>query len=246
MANSPGSLSQNTGAAVAPGAWCPGQLQTGLWSGSSWPSNLGSPIGCRRRRQCDQCRTCSMGAGRRSVRRVIRRLSSGRLRGTSPEDPFLLSRHPTLGPAGRSGRRGRPWPASCGGASRRNGAPGTRPGRNRPSRSGSTPQSAKHTAPMNGYQVGDVSVIGARGCCGWSRWSSGCGLGRVTRRASRRGRRRGRLPQSLARQGLGEEVWAGLPEVNRLLAVRWVAVLAGRALPETVVAPSVSGETGRS
>jgi hypothetical protein len=71
----------------------------------------------------------------------------------------------------------------------------------------------------------------------------------VTRRASRRGRRRGRLPQSLtrqARQGLGEEVWAGLPEVNRLLAVRWLAVLAGRALPEAAAGVSVSGEAGRS
>ncbi|WP_150112876.1 hypothetical protein [Streptomyces violaceusniger] len=68
----------------------------------------------------------------------------------------------------------------------------------------------------------------------------------MKRRASRRGRRRGRLPQSLARQGLGEEVWAGLPEVNRLLAVRWLAVLAGRALPEAAAAPSMSGEAGRS
>jgi hypothetical protein len=45
---------------------------------------------------------------------------------------------------------------------------------------------------------------------------------------------------------LGEEVWAGLPEVNRLLAVRWLAVLAGRALPEAAAAPSASGEAGRS
>ncbi|MER6386807.1 hypothetical protein [Streptomyces sp. NPDC001250] len=43
---------------------------------------------------------------------------------------------------------------------------------------------------------------------------------------------------------MGAEVWAGLPEVNRLLAVRWLAVLAGRALPD--MAPSVSGEAYRS
>jgi hypothetical protein len=45
-----------------------------------------------------------------------------------------------------------------------------------------------------------------------------------------------RLPQSLTHLGLGEEVWAELPEVNRLLAVRWLAVLAGRALPEAAAA----------
>lgn len=50
----------------------------------------------------------------------------------------------------------------------------------------------------------------------------------------------------MARPGLGEEVWAGLPEVNRLLAVRWLTVLAGRALSEAAAAPSVSGEVDRS
>ncbi len=52
---------------------------------------------CRLRRQWDQCRTWSIEAGRQRVRRWIRRLSSGRLRGTRPEDPFLLSRCPNSG-----------------------------------------------------------------------------------------------------------------------------------------------------
>ncbi len=70
-----------------------------------------------------------MGVGRRSVRRVVSRRISARLRWMSWEDPFLLSRHPARGLAGRSGRRGRPWPGSCVGASRGSGGPGSRPGR---------------------------------------------------------------------------------------------------------------------
>lgn len=81
-----------------------------------------------------------MGAGRRSVRRVISRRISARLRWMSWEDPFLLSPHPAGGPAGRSGRRGRPWRGSCGGASRDSGGPGSRPGRTPASRSGSIPR----------------------------------------------------------------------------------------------------------
>jgi hypothetical protein len=52
-------------------------------------------------------------------------------------DPFLLSRHPAFGLAGRSGRRGRPWPGSCGGAGRGSGGPGSRSGRIPAWRSGS-------------------------------------------------------------------------------------------------------------
>lgn len=99
---------------------------------------------------------------------------------------------------------------------------------------------------MNGYQVGDVPVIGREGLLRL--------VAVVERLRARQGEEesesswttQGRLPQSLARQGLGEEVWAGLPEVNRLLVVRRLAVLAGRALPKAEAAPSPSGEADRS
>src|SRR5215218_7104171 len=62
-----------------------------------------------------------------------------------------------------------------------------------------------------------------RGCCGWSRSSSGCEPARVARRAGR-----GRRGKTLAPQGAVKERWAGLPEANRRAAVGWLAVLASR------------------
>ena len=72
-----------------------------------------------------------------------------------------------------------------------------------------------------------------RGCCGWSRWSSGCEPVRVTRRAGRHGRR----GKTLAPQWAAKQCWAGLPEANRRAAVGWLAVLASRV----VVAARVPG-----
>jgi hypothetical protein len=62
-----------------------------------------------------------------------------------------------------------------------------------------------------------------RGCCGWSRSSSGCEPARVARRAGR-----GRRGKTLAPQGAANQCWAKLPEANRQAAVRWLAVLASR------------------
>src|SRR6266511_2185869 len=64
-----------------------------------------------------------------------------------------------------------------------------------------------------------------RGCCGWSRSSSGCGPARVARRAGR-----GRRGKTLAPQGAAKQCWAELPEANRRAAVRWLAVLANRVV----------------
>lgn len=63
---------------------------------------------------------------------------------------------------------------------------------------------------------------------------------RAIERRRRRGRQRGRLPQIRAPAGAGEDVWAVLPEVNRQVAVRWLAELAGRSLAGD--APGSSGE----
>src|SRR5215218_6133973 len=75
-----------------------------------------------------------------------------------------------------------------------------------------------------------------RGCCGWSRLSSGCEPVRVARRAGR-----GRWGKTLAPQWAVKECWAGLPEANRRAAVRWLAVLASRVAAARL--PSV-GATG--
>ena len=39
-------------------------------------------------------------------------------------------------------------------------------------------------------------------------------------------------------------MWAVLPEVSRQLAVRWLAELAGRGLPEDATAGDVPGPSG--
>src|ERR671930_1266474 len=70
-----------------------------------------------------------------------------------------------------------------------------------------------------------------RGCCGWSRLSSGCEPAGVARRAGR-----GRRGKTLAPQWAAKQCWEGLPEANRRAAVRWLAVLASR-----VVAVQVPG-----
>jgi hypothetical protein len=64
-----------------------------------------------------------------------------------------------------------------------------------------------------------------RGCCGWSRSSSGCEPVRVARRAGR-----GRRGKTLAPQWAAKQCWAGLPEANRRAAVRWLATLASRVV----------------
>src|SRR6266508_5390827 len=89
-----------------------------------------------------------------------------------------------------------------------------------------------------------------RGCCGWSRWSTGCEPVRVTRRAGRHGRR----GKTLAPQWAVKECWAGLPEANRRVEVGWLAVLAGRVVaarvPDAGAAGAsvagLAGEGGRS
>src|SRR6266540_3247408 len=65
-----------------------------------------------------------------------------------------------------------------------------------------------------------------RGCCGWSRSSSGCEPVCVAGRAGRHGRR----GKTLAPQGAAKQCWAELPEANRRAAVRWLAVLASRVV----------------
>jgi hypothetical protein len=64
-----------------------------------------------------------------------------------------------------------------------------------------------------------------RGCCGWSRSSSGCEPVRVARRAGR-----GRRGKTLAPQWATKQCWAELPEANRRVAVGWLAVLASRVV----------------
>src|SRR5215207_10097166 len=65
----------------------------------------------------------------------------------------------------------------------------------------------------------------ARGCCGWSRSSSGCKPARVARRAGR-----GRRGKTLAPQWATKQCWTELPEANRRAAVGWLAVLASRVV----------------
>src|SRR5919204_1369989 len=65
-----------------------------------------------------------------------------------------------------------------------------------------------------------------RGCCGWSRSSSGCEPARAARKAGRHGRR----GKTLAPRWAAKQCWAGLPEANRRAAVRWLAVLASRVV----------------
>src|SRR4029453_6415179 len=62
----------------------------------------------------------------------------------------------------------------------------------------------------------------ARGCCGWSRSSSGCEPARVARRAGRHGRR----GETLAPPGGAKQRRAELREANRRAVVGWLAVLA--------------------
>src|SRR6266487_3813753 len=75
-----------------------------------------------------------------------------------------------------------------------------------------------------------------RGCCGWSRSSSGCEPVRVARRASR-----GRRGKTLAPQWATQECWAGLPEASRRAAVRWLAVLASRVVAARVPGVGAAG-----
>jgi hypothetical protein len=76
-----------------------------------------------------------------------------------------------------------------------------------------------------------------RGCCGWSRSSSGCEPVRVTRRAGRHGRR----GKTLAPQWAAKQCWAGLPEANRRSAVGWLAVLASRVVAVRLPGVGVAG-----
>src|SRR6266508_4672006 len=76
-----------------------------------------------------------------------------------------------------------------------------------------------------------------RGCCGWSRWSSGCEPVRVARRAGRHGRR----GKTLAPQWAAKQCWASLPEVNRRAVVGWLAVLASRVLAARVPDAGAAG-----
>jgi hypothetical protein len=88
-----------------------------------------------------------------------------------------------------------------------------------------------------------------RGCCGWSRWWSGCEPAHVVRRAGRHGRR----GKTLAPQWAAKQCWVELPEANRQAAVGWLAVLASRVvaarLPGAGAAGAVvwdpAGEGGR-
>src|SRR4029453_18292207 len=76
-----------------------------------------------------------------------------------------------------------------------------------------------------------------RGCCGWSRSSSGCEPVRVARRAGRHGRR----GKTLAPQWAAKQCWAELPEANRRVAVGWLAVLASRVLAAQVPGAGAQG-----
>src|SRR5215207_3909428 len=76
-----------------------------------------------------------------------------------------------------------------------------------------------------------------RGCCGWSRWSSGWEPARVARRSGRHGRR----GKTLAPQWAAKQYWAELPEANRRAAVRWLAVLASRVLATRVPEAGAAG-----
>src|SRR5919106_1175195 len=76
-----------------------------------------------------------------------------------------------------------------------------------------------------------------RGCCGWSRSSSGCEPVRVVRRAGRHGRR----GKTLAPQGAAKQCWAELPQANRRAAVRWLAVLASRVVAAQVPGVGIAG-----
>ena len=87
-----------------------------------------------------------------------------------------------------------------------------------------------------------------RGCCGWSRLSSGCEPVRVVRRAGR-----GRRGKTLAPLWAAKQCWAELPEANRRAAVGWLAVLASRVVavrlpgvrPAGVEVGGLAGEGGR-
>src|SRR5215204_590848 len=76
-----------------------------------------------------------------------------------------------------------------------------------------------------------------RGCCGWSRWSSGWEPARVARRSGRHGRR----GKTLAPQWATKQCWAELPEANRQVAVRWLAVLASRVVAVRLAGVGVTG-----
>src|SRR5512132_2506179 len=76
-----------------------------------------------------------------------------------------------------------------------------------------------------------------RGCCGWSRSSSGCKPVRVARRAGRHGRR----GKTLAPQWAAKQCWAGLPEANRRAVVGWLALLASRVVAARVADADAAG-----
>src|SRR6266540_1270067 len=75
-----------------------------------------------------------------------------------------------------------------------------------------------------------------RGCCGWSRSSSGCEPARVARRAGR-----GRRGKILAPQGAARQCWAELPQANRRAVVGWLAVLASRVVAARVAEVGLAG-----
>src|SRR4029453_5172733 len=77
----------------------------------------------------------------------------------------------------------------------------------------------------------------ARGCCGWSRSSSGC----EPAGGGGRGGRHGGRGKTLAPPGAAKQCWAELPEANRRAVVGWLAVLASRVV--AVRLPGV-GATG--
>jgi hypothetical protein len=66
-----------------------------------------------------------------------------------------------------------------------------------------------------------------RGCCGWSRPSSGCAPASADGMC-RRGRERRAPPQTP--EPVTARLWEDLPEANRRVAVHWLAVMAGKAV----------------
>ena len=89
---------------------------------------------------------------------------------------------------------------------------------------------------MNEDQVGQSPILGREGCCGWSRWSSGCEPARVARRSGR-----GRGGKTLAPRWATKQSWAELPEANRQVAVWWLAVLASRVVAARVPDAGTAG-----
>lgn len=75
------------------------------------------------------------------------------------------------------------------------------------------------------------------GCCGWSRWSTGCGGVRAG--TSQEGRL-GRVLRIVVGTAVGCPRWESLPELNRRLVVRLLGRLVERRL-SAVTAPEGVG-----